>query len=156
MTVKGAEGSASVAARPGAARLALQIAVERGLPGLLAWLAIFALFFVHTIPLVRRLPAESADRTLVVGRVARRFGMAAFKLTPAGEPDRRFQSASELAEALGVAAGVSVRRGPVSSQTDGRTSPLIPPTSGPRPPAGGRSRALPGSLALGRQADRPR
>jgi O-antigen ligase len=45
----------------------LQIAVERGIPGLAAWLAIFALFFVHTIRLIRRLPAENVDRTLVVG-----------------------------------------------------------------------------------------
>jgi O-antigen ligase len=45
----------------------LQIAVERGIPGLAAWLAIFALFFVHTVRLIRRLPADSVDRTLVVG-----------------------------------------------------------------------------------------
>jgi len=45
----------------------LQIAVERGLPGLAAWLAIFAVFLIHTVRLIRRLPAESADRTLVVG-----------------------------------------------------------------------------------------
>jgi O-antigen ligase len=44
----------------------LQITVERGIPGLLAWVAIFATFFVHTVRLVRRLP-ESPDRALVVG-----------------------------------------------------------------------------------------
>jgi O-antigen ligase len=44
----------------------LQIAVERGIPGLLAWLAMFATFLVHTVRLVRRLP-ESPDRALVVG-----------------------------------------------------------------------------------------
>ena len=45
----------------------LQIAVERGIPGLAAWLAIFALFFAHTVRLIRRLPPESADRTMIVG-----------------------------------------------------------------------------------------
>ena len=45
----------------------LQIAVERGIPGLAAWLAIFVVFLVHTVRLIRRLPAESVDRTLVVG-----------------------------------------------------------------------------------------
>jgi serine/threonine-protein kinase len=38
------------------------------------------------------------------------------------EPDRRFQTAGELAEALALAAGVTVRRGPMSSQS-GRTPP---------------------------------
>ncbi|HEX8790433.1 MAG TPA: protein kinase [Polyangiaceae bacterium] len=46
------------------------------------------------------------------------------------EPERRFQAASELADALALAAGVSVRRGPISSQTDG-TVPSVLPTSGP-------------------------
>jgi putative inorganic carbon (hco3(-)) transporter len=44
----------------------LQITVERGIPGLLAWTAIFVTFLVHTVRLVRRLP-ESPDRALVVG-----------------------------------------------------------------------------------------
>jgi putative inorganic carbon (HCO3(-)) transporter len=44
----------------------LQIAVERGIPGLLAWIAIFAAFLVHTVRLVRRLP-DGPERTLVVG-----------------------------------------------------------------------------------------
>ncbi len=47
------------------------------------------------------------------------------------EPERRFQTATELADALALAAGVSVRRGPASSQTDG-TVPSVLPTSGPR------------------------
>ena len=44
----------------------LQIAVERGIPGLLAWIAIFAAFLVHTVRLVRRLP-DGPERTLVIG-----------------------------------------------------------------------------------------
>jgi serine/threonine-protein kinase len=42
------------------------------------------------------------------------------------EPDRRFQTASELAEALALAAGVTVRRGPMSSQP-GRAPPSVTP-----------------------------
>jgi serine/threonine-protein kinase len=53
------------------------------------------------------------------------------------EPERRFQSASELAEALALAAGVTVRRGPLSSQTD-RPAPALP-SSRPRPPADGQT-----------------
>ena len=44
----------------------LQIAVERGIPGLAAWLAIFAAFLSHTLRLVRRGP-EGPERTLVIG-----------------------------------------------------------------------------------------
>ncbi len=44
----------------------LQIAVERGIPGLLAWIAIFVAFLVHTVRLVRRLP-DGPERTLVIG-----------------------------------------------------------------------------------------
>jgi O-antigen ligase len=44
----------------------LQIAVERGLPGLAAWLAIFVVFLSHTVRFVRgRL--EGPERTLVIG-----------------------------------------------------------------------------------------
>jgi O-antigen ligase len=44
----------------------LQIAVERGLPGLIAWLAIFAAFLRHTVRFVRGRP-EGPERTLVIG-----------------------------------------------------------------------------------------
>jgi serine/threonine-protein kinase len=58
-----------------------------------------------------------------------------FARTLEREPERRFQSATELAEALALAAGVTVRRGgPVSSQTDGPATSL--PSTPPRPPAG--------------------
>ncbi|HEX5928032.1 MAG TPA: hypothetical protein VFY48_01430 [Solirubrobacterales bacterium] len=39
---------------------------------------------------VQALVVRRDGTALLVGRVARRFGMAAFKLTPAGRPDRRF------------------------------------------------------------------
>jgi len=44
----------------------LQIAVERGLPGLAAWLAIFVVFLSHTVRFVRGRP-EGPERTLVIG-----------------------------------------------------------------------------------------
>ncbi len=42
------------------------------------------------------------------------------------EPDSRYQTAAELSEALGLAAGVTVRRGPMSSQP-GRGVPSVTP-----------------------------
>ncbi len=49
----------------------LQMAVERGLPGLAAWLAIFVAFFVRALAILRALPAERADdRALVAGCIA--------------------------------------------------------------------------------------
>jgi len=58
-----------------------------------------------------------------------------FARTMEREPERRFQSATELAEALAIAAGVTVRRGgPVSSQTEGPATSL--PSRPPGPPAG--------------------
>jgi eukaryotic-like serine/threonine-protein kinase len=44
------------------------------------------------------------------------------------EPERRFQTASELAEALALAAGVTVRRGPMSSQPGRAPAGLGAPT----------------------------
>jgi serine/threonine-protein kinase len=44
------------------------------------------------------------------------------------EPDRRFQTAAELSEALALAAGVTVRRGPMSSQP-GRAPPSVTPAA---------------------------
>jgi serine/threonine-protein kinase len=74
-----------------------------------------------------------------------------FVRTMEREPDRRFASATELAEALAFAAGISVRRGPSSSQPDGGRaetvgatpygpppqviSPVVPPGT-PMPAAG--------------------
>ncbi len=58
-----------------------------------------------------------------------------FARTMEREPERRFQSATELAEALAIAAGVTVRRGgPVSSQSDGTATSL--PSRAPGPPRG--------------------
>ena len=58
-----------------------------------------------------------------------------FARTMEREPERRFQSATELAEALAIAAGVTVRRGgPVSSHADGAAASL--PSRPPGPPAG--------------------
>jgi O-antigen ligase len=49
----------------------LQILVERGVLGLAAWLAIWAVFFTRCIGLLRRLPSEAAaERALVVGSLA--------------------------------------------------------------------------------------
>jgi putative inorganic carbon (hco3(-)) transporter len=49
----------------------LQILVERGVLGLAAWLAIWAVFFTRCVGLLRRLPAEAtAERVLVVGSLA--------------------------------------------------------------------------------------
>jgi eukaryotic-like serine/threonine-protein kinase len=48
------------------------------------------------------------------------------------EPEQRYQNATELAEGLATAAGISVRRGPVSSQIDAQVPSFAPPTSGPR------------------------
>ncbi|MGD0528537.1 MAG: serine/threonine-protein kinase, partial [Polyangiaceae bacterium] len=51
-----------------------------------------------------------------------------FARTMEREPGARFGSAAELAEALAVAAGISVRRGPVSSlaNASGRPGPVTP------------------------------
>jgi putative inorganic carbon (hco3(-)) transporter len=49
----------------------LQIAVERGVIGLAAWLWIFVAFLVRGVTLLRRLPAEAAgDRALVLGALS--------------------------------------------------------------------------------------
>ncbi len=49
----------------------LQILVERGVLGLAAWLAIWAVFCTRCVGLLRRLPAEAtAERMLVVGSLA--------------------------------------------------------------------------------------
>ena len=49
----------------------LQIVAERGVVGLVAWLAIFAAFLVRGIAILRRLPRDAAgDRALVLGSVA--------------------------------------------------------------------------------------
>ncbi len=52
----------------------LQVAVERGLPGLALWLAIWAVFFVRAARIAAALPV-GADRTLVLGCV---IAVAAF------------------------------------------------------------------------------
>jgi O-antigen ligase len=52
----------------------LQVAVERGLPGLALWLAIWAVFFVRAARIAAALPA-GADRTLVLGCI---IAVAAF------------------------------------------------------------------------------
>jgi serine/threonine-protein kinase len=58
-----------------------------------------------------------------------------FARTLEREPERRYQSATELAEALALAAGVTVRRGgPVSSHADAPAPSL--PSSRPQPPTG--------------------
>ena len=50
---------------------ALQILVELGVAGLLAWLWIWAAFFTETVRLLRRLPAAAiGERTLVAGSIA--------------------------------------------------------------------------------------
>ncbi len=54
---------------------AIQILVERGVPGLVAWLAIFAAFFVRAVRLARGVPDDSRERALVIGAMA---GMAGF------------------------------------------------------------------------------
>jgi len=49
----------------------LQILVERGVVGLVAWLVIWAAFFTRCVGLLRRLPGEAvAERALVVGGMA--------------------------------------------------------------------------------------
>lgn len=46
----------------------LQIAAERGLPGLAAWLAVFVAFFGRAVGILRAVPAaREADRALVLG-----------------------------------------------------------------------------------------
>jgi serine/threonine-protein kinase len=49
-----------------------------------------------------------------------------FARTMEREPGARFSSAAELAEALAVAAGISVRRGPMSSLPHGAPGPVTP------------------------------
>jgi len=53
------------------------------------------------------------------------------------EPERRFQTATELAEALALASGLTVRRGPISSQADAPATLL--PSSRPQPPKDGQT-----------------
>ncbi|HEV8616454.1 MAG TPA: O-antigen ligase family protein [Methylomirabilota bacterium] len=49
----------------------LQIAVERGLPGLAAWLTVFVAFFARALAILRALPPERGDdRALVAGCIA--------------------------------------------------------------------------------------
>jgi O-antigen ligase len=49
----------------------LQMAVERGVPGLAAWLALFVAFFVRALRIHRALPdARGEDRVLVAGCIA--------------------------------------------------------------------------------------
>jgi serine/threonine-protein kinase len=60
-----------------------------------------------------------------------------FARTVEKEPERRFQSASELAEALALAAGVTVRRGAIASQTDAPAPSL--PSSRPQPSTDGQT-----------------
>jgi len=49
----------------------LQILVERGIPGLAAWLAIWIAFYGQAISLLRRLdPGSTRERALVVGSIA--------------------------------------------------------------------------------------
>ena len=57
------------------------------------------------------------------------------------EPEQRFQSASEQADALLLAAGMSVRRGPTSSQSDGSRMPASIPSYAP--PSAGAGTPLP-------------
>jgi O-antigen ligase len=45
----------------------LQIAVERGLPGWVAWLAIFVTFFARAAAVMRRLPAAAPARPVALG-----------------------------------------------------------------------------------------
>jgi O-antigen ligase len=60
----------------------LQILVERGLLGLAAWVAIWAVFFARCIGLLRRLPAEAhAARALVAGSLAAIVGFLVAGLT---------------------------------------------------------------------------
>ena len=54
----------------------LQIAVERGIPGLAAWIAIWVAFFVRAARTLRRIPADDeGSRRLVLGSMA---ALAAF------------------------------------------------------------------------------
>lgn len=49
----------------------LQIAAERGIPGLVAWLLVFAAFFLRATRVLRAVPPEHAnDRALVLGCLA--------------------------------------------------------------------------------------
>jgi O-antigen ligase len=49
----------------------LQIAVERGLPGLAAWVAIWVAFFSAAVRVLRRLgPADAVARAMVWGSIA--------------------------------------------------------------------------------------
>jgi O-antigen ligase len=49
----------------------LQIVVERGVVGLVAWLTIFVGFLIHGIAILRRLPRDATgDRALVLGSLA--------------------------------------------------------------------------------------
>jgi O-antigen ligase len=60
----------------------LQILVERGLLGLAAWVAIWAVFIARCIGLLRRLPAEAhAARALVAGSLAAIVGFLVAGLT---------------------------------------------------------------------------
>jgi serine/threonine-protein kinase len=63
-----------------------------------------------------------------------------FARTMEREPGRRFNSATELAEALAIAAGVSVRRGPMSSL---RETGALPGPGTPAPPGAHERTPLP-------------
>jgi O-antigen ligase len=78
----------------------LQIAAERGVVGLALWLAIFVAFFVRTVRLLRRLPADAAaDRALVSGSIA---AVAAFLV--AGLFEYNFGDTEVLLVAMSVMA----------------------------------------------------
>ena len=59
----------------------LQILIERGVIGLVAWLWIWGAFYVTALGLLRRLPAATRDRALVAGSVAAVTGFLVAGLT---------------------------------------------------------------------------
>jgi O-antigen ligase len=77
----------------------LQIAAERGVVGLALWLWIFVAFFVRAGRVLRRVPANAADRALVVGALA---AVAAFLVS--GLFEYNFGDTEVLLVALAVMA----------------------------------------------------
>jgi O-antigen ligase len=111
----------------------LQIAVERGLPGLAAWIAIWVAFFGASVRTLSRIPAGDEDaRALVLGSMA---AIAAFLV--AGLFEYNFGDTEVLLVAVALMAlPFIVRRDLAVSADEARVSSPAPV---PSPSARGRS-----------------
>ena len=87
----------------------IQLLVERGLPGLVAWLALFAAFVGRAVGIARTAGTDPRGRALAVGGIAAVGGFLVAGLTEYNFGDSEVLLATTFVMALALAAG---RRGP--------------------------------------------